>query len=75
MRKNYEGKVLSAQEWNDAIPVGTPVRYWPVSTDSTYTDTVTASEARTEHLIPVVWLKGVAGYVRVSHLLPLPSQT
>lgn len=63
---------MTADEWNAAHPVGTPVRYWPVLPPHPGIeplDTVTRSEAWTlGHGEPVASVKGRTGGVLLSHL-------
>lgn len=60
---------MTADEWNAAHPVGTPVRFWPVMPprEGEAVDTVTRSEAW-ELGRSVVLVKGIAGGVALSHL-------
>lgn len=60
---------MTADEWNAAHPVGTPVRFWPVmpKREGEAVDTVTRSEAWTSSRA-IVLVKGIAGGVALSHL-------
>ncbi len=57
------------------MPIGTPVRYFPVFSDHTkYVDTVTRSLPwRAESGNVVVMIKGKSGYVAVSNIRFLPT--
>lgn len=65
---------MTADEWNAAHPVGTPVRYWPVmpKREGEAVDTVTRSEAwspmERSSSRAIVLVKGIAGGVALSHL-------
>jgi hypothetical protein len=64
-----EGLLLTVAQFNRFVPVGTPVRYYPVSGDSRYVETRTRSEAWAlgcDHVVAKV--EGIAGGVHVTHL-------
>lgn len=55
--------------WNATIPVGTPVRYWPVVNGVEVIDTKTRGEAwELGSGVAVVKVEGIAGGVALSHL-------
>jgi hypothetical protein len=60
---------MTAEEWNAEMPVGTPVRFYPVAGEMKSRDTVTRSEAWTlGHGEAVVKIEGQAGGVSLDHL-------
>lgn len=62
---------LPAAHWNELVPVGTPVRYFPIFGDwELFEDTVTRSSAWVlgDHT-DVVQIDGRAGGVSLRHLL------
>lgn len=63
---------LSAAQWNETYPAGTPVRYWPILPPvdgCPPVETVTRSEAwELGDGSPVVLVKGRTGGVHLSHL-------
>lgn len=63
---------MNAEEWNEAYPPGTPVRYWPIKGDDEHLDTKTRSQAWTlAHGESVVKIEGRSGGVCLSHCRPL----
>lgn len=55
--------------WNDRHPVGTRVRYWPLTKARDAKETTTRSEATLlAGVAPVVRLEGVPGCVSLSHV-------
>lgn len=57
-----------AADWNERHPAGTPVRYWPGAREGEGRQGVTRDEASTLCGIAVVWIKGHAGCVALSHV-------
>lgn len=65
---------MTSEQWNEKVPVGTKVRYWPIKGDKAYRDSVTRSEAwDLGHGQPVVKIEGQAGGVALNHLCVLPD--
>lgn len=63
---------VSAAEWNESCPPGTPVRYWPVAGKPNVCETHTRSEAwELGHGEPVVKVVGWSGGVALSHIARL----
>jgi hypothetical protein len=59
----------AAEIWNNTVPVGTPVRYWPVMQAGEPLTTKTRSEAWTLGSgTAVVKVEGIAGGVALSHV-------
>lgn len=66
---------MTANEWNAAYPVGTPVRYFPVRGQADHMDTATRSEAwALGHGAVVVSVRGKSGGVAIEHLFPHPEE-
>ncbi|NIR30240.1 MAG: hypothetical protein GWN84_13205 [Gammaproteobacteria bacterium] len=64
-----------AEDFNARVPVGTPVRYWPVRGWGHFFDTVTRSAAwALGDGEPVVEVEGVAGGVSIEYVRVLPAQ-
>lgn len=63
---------MTAEEWNAAYPVGTPVRYFPVKGRPEHTDTVTRSEAwdiqGVPRVVSLVSIESRTGGVSLEHL-------
>lgn len=62
-------RFFNAADFNDAVSVGTPVRYFPSEDDASYVDTKTRSKAwelGSGHV--VVAVEGRAGGVSIQHL-------
>jgi len=62
--------MMTADDWNNAYPVGTKVRYYPVSDEPHHEETRTRSKAWTlgsGHV--VVAVEGRPGGVSIQHLL------
>jgi hypothetical protein len=58
-----------ARSWNESVPVGTSVRYWPIACEETSRATKTRSEAwALGNGQVVVKIEGVAGGVAIEHL-------
>ena len=70
---------MTADQWNERVPIGTPVTYWPIRKNNGEmlgdpVDTVTRTKAEERNGDVVVWLEAKAGFVRVCHLTPrVPS--
>ena len=64
----------TAEEWNARVPVGTPVRYWPIRGHKQTRDIRTRSAAWMlgGHTL-VVMIDDQSGGVAVSHLRVLPQ--
>jgi hypothetical protein len=59
-----EMKTMTAEQWNEKYPMGTPVLYYPVRGDDFHRTTETRSEAWTlGHGDPVVKIVGQTGGV------------
>jgi hypothetical protein len=69
---------LSAEEWNEKYPVGTPVRYWPVLPHEGVfapIDSTTRTPAwALGHGAVVVSIVGKSGGVALSHIEVLPGK-
>lgn len=65
-----------SEDFNRRVPVGTPVRYWPMRGEpSDYVDTVTRSEAwHCGDGTPVVKIEGQHSGVAIDHVRVLPAQ-
>ncbi len=71
-------KPLTAEQWNEKHPVGTPVRYWPVRPTASVppVETKTRSAAwNVGNNRPIVMVEGVAGGVHLTHVDVLPIAT
>jgi len=69
---------MTADEWNELHPVGTPVRYWPLRnpTEGPPFDSRTRSKAwDLGHGQPVVLIEGKSGGMCLTHLDVLPPST
>lgn len=67
---------MTAKEWNEKYPPGTPVRYYPLigKDDPPPMDTFTRSEAwNLGHGAPVVLLVGKTGGYSLDHLKARPT--
>ncbi|MET7336017.1 hypothetical protein [Nonomuraea sp. NPDC005650] len=64
----------AAAHWNTTLPVGTPVRYWPIMGEPESMATRTRSKAWVlgGHT-PVVMVDDVAGGVSLAHVRPEPD--
>ncbi len=59
----------AAAIWNEAYPVGTPVRYWPGAKEGPGVLSKTRSEAwATDFSVPVVLVEGRTDYVALTHV-------
>lgn len=69
-------RIEQAEDFNARVPVGTPVRYWPVRGElDRYHDTVTRSVAWTlGDGTPVVLLENHVCAVDIDHVRVLPAQ-
>lgn len=66
---------MTASEWNERNPVGTPVRYFPVKGEWDHVDSETRSIAWDLYSgTPVVKIKGRVGGVALGHLLILSKE-
>lgn len=63
---------MTADQWNERHPVGTPVRAWPGSRDDSPMITRTRSIAWTlGHGVSVVSVAGHAGGIALTHIEPI----
>lgn len=66
---------LSAAEWNERFPIGTPVKAYPGTFDDPPLRTRTRSEAwELGHGDVVVKVEGHAGGICLSHVKPIPRR-
>lgn len=67
------GPALEVAQFNDAIPVGTPVLYWPGARTGQGRPSVTRSRAWVlgDHT-PVVMVEGYGGGIALTHVCPVP---
>lgn len=63
-----QGLLLTVEQFNRLIPIGTPVRYYPMAGESEYRDSKTRSVAWTVGDHTSVQIEGMAGSVCVAHL-------
>lgn len=69
LRGAPDGLLLTSDQFNKLIGVGTPVRYYPVAGEPEFEDTRTRSVAwDLGNGMPVVKIEGRAGGVHVTHL-------
>jgi len=67
-----------AQEFNDAHPVGTPVRFWPGTREGEGPTSKTRTPAWYIGPYPVVSVEGYAGGISLAHIVvdrPVATQT
>lgn len=68
MNRRKEGAKREVQYWNDAYPVGTPVRYWPGLREGEGTESTTRSSAWILGEDAVVMVVGKSGGIALSHV-------
>lgn len=73
MTDEQAAELAHANEFNDLVPVGTPVRYWP----GLRTGEGRASATRTPAWVlpsgtAVVSVEGYAGGIALTHVMPVP---
>lgn len=68
--------IREVDQFNAAVPPGTPVLYWPGAREGEGRESVTRSAAwlMGEHT-PVVKVEGYAGGIALTHVMPVPRTT
>jgi hypothetical protein len=68
-RQRHEAAAIrEAELWNAAHSVGTTVRYWTGAREGEGRESTTRSEAAEMCGSAVVWIKGQAGCIALSHV-------
>lgn len=62
-------------QWNEHVPIGTPVLFWPGAREGQGRETRTRTKAWNMSGQPVVMVHGYAGGIALTHVTPIPNHT